>query len=45
VSTPAKYGIRGIPALLLFKNGELVDQVVGAIPRAQVVNLIEKVLG
>jgi thioredoxin 1 len=45
VSTPAKYGIRGIPALLLFKNGELVDQVVGAVPRAQVVNLIEKVLG
>jgi thioredoxin 1 len=45
VSTPAKYGIRGIPALLLFKNGELVDQVVGAVPRAQVVTLIDKVLG
>ena len=26
VNTPARYGIRGIPALLVFKNGELVDQ-------------------
>jgi len=44
-STPSQYGIRGIPALLLFKNGEVVDQVVGAVPKSQVVRLIEKVLG
>ncbi len=44
VNTPTQYGIRGIPALLIFKNGELVDQVVGAVPKAQVVTLIEKVM-
>lgn len=27
--TPAKYGIRGVPTLLLFKGGELVDKLVG----------------
>ena len=45
VNTPAQYGVRGIPALLLFKNGELVDQIIGAVPKAQVVNLLEKALG
>jgi thioredoxin 1 len=45
VNTPARYGIRGIPALLVFKNGELVDQIIGAVPKTQVVGLLEKVLG
>jgi len=44
-NTPAQYGVRGIPALLLFKNGELVDQIIGAVPKTQVVSLVEKVLG
>jgi thioredoxin 1 len=43
--TPARFGVRGIPALLLFKNGELVDQIIGAVPREQVVGLVEKALG
>ena len=45
VNTPARYGVRGIPALLLFKKGELVDQIIGAVPKAQVVRLLEKAMG
>src|SRR3989304_3663452 len=44
-STPGKYGIRGIPTLILFKKGEVVDQVVGAVPKSQVKGLIEKAVG
>ena len=31
---PMKYGIRSIPTLLFFKNGELVDRLIGAAPKA-----------
>jgi len=34
---PTRYGVRSIPTLLFFKNGKLVDQVIGAVPRAQLV--------
>lgn len=33
--TPAKYGIRGIPAMLIFKNGEVVGTKVGAIAKEE----------
>ena len=35
--TPTKYGVRGIPTLMLFKNGELVATKVGALPKSQLV--------
>jgi thioredoxin len=43
-ATPAKYGIRGIPTLILFKDGKMVDQVVGAVPKSQLEALIKKAL-
>ncbi len=35
-ATPAKYGIRSIPTLLVFKNGEVVDKLVGAVPKSTI---------
>ncbi len=37
---PAKFGIRSIPTLMVFKNGQLVDKVVGAVPK----NVLEQKL-
>ncbi len=39
--TPQKFGLRGIPALLLFKNGELTAQKVGAMSRTQLKAFID----
>jgi thioredoxin 1 len=43
-STPGKYGIRAIPTLILFKNGEVVDQVTGAGIKSSLKNMIDKAL-
>jgi thioredoxin 1 len=42
--TPGKYGVRGIPTIILFKDGKVLDQVVGAVPKAQLEALIQKAL-
>jgi len=34
-STPAKYGVRGIPTLMVFKDGKLAATKVGAVPKSQ----------
>jgi len=43
--TPAKYGIRGIPTLILFNGGEIVERIVGAQPKGTIENLLKKVVG
>lgn len=40
--TPGKYGIRGIPTVILFKNGKVVDQIVGAAPKTSFKQMIDK---
>ncbi len=42
--TPQKYGVRGIPTLLLFKGGALVDEKIGAAPKAKLVEWVEDCL-
>ena len=42
--TPMKYGVRGIPNLIVFEGGEMRDQIVGAVPKAQLVKSVTKVL-
>lgn len=36
-----KYGVMSIPTLLVFKGGELVNQSVGVVPKAEILNLIK----
>ena len=40
--TPAKYSVRGIPSLMLFKNGEMIANKVGALSKAQLVAFLEE---
>lgn len=41
---PARYGIRGIPTIILFNKGQVVDQIVGAVPKPTLVSFINKAL-
>jgi len=43
-NVPTKYGVLNIPTVLFFKNGELVDKVVGAVPKKILVQTLEKYL-
>ena len=38
---PVEYGIRNIPTLLIFKNGDVVDKVVGVVPKQQLIDKLE----
>jgi thioredoxin 1 len=42
--TPQKYGVRGIPNLILFHCGQVKEQIVGAVPKAQLVRAITSVV-
>ncbi len=43
-ATPSQYGVRGIPTLILFKGGEVLDQIVGSVPKARLKAMIDKAL-
>ncbi|MBN1962993.1 MAG: thioredoxin [Deltaproteobacteria bacterium] len=41
-NTPSRYAVRAIPTLLLFKDGQVVEQIVGLVARAKLEDLISK---
>lgn len=42
--TPAKYGIRAIPTLIIFKNGQVAAQHTGSMPKEEICKILETVL-
>jgi thioredoxin 1 len=42
--TPGKYGVMSIPTLLIFKNGQVADQIVGAVPKSKLDQMIKRSL-
>ena len=42
--TPAKYGIRAIPTLIIFKGGQVAEQITGAVSRSIIENALKKAL-
>ena len=43
-ATPMRYGIRGIPALLLFKGGKVAEQIVGYVPKETIDKAVQKLV-
>ena len=43
-ATPGRYGIRGIPALLVFKGGKVSEQIVGFVPKDTIDETLKRVL-
>lgn len=43
-ATAGRFGIRGIPALLIFKGGKIADQIVGFVPKEHIDNSLKRVL-
>ncbi|HTJ09892.1 MAG: thioredoxin [Candidatus Binataceae bacterium] len=42
--TPARYGVRGIPNLLIIKSGQVKEQIVGAVPKSHLVKAVDSAL-
>ncbi len=43
--TPARYGIRAIPTLILFKDGSVSEQITGAVAKSQITAAVDKAVG
>ena len=43
-TTPARFGVRSIPNLVILKSGEVKDQIVGAVPKVQLVKAVDRAL-
>ncbi len=43
-TTPSQYGVRGIPTLMLFKDGEVAATKIGAMPKGKLVEWVESVI-
>ena len=43
-STPTQYGVRGIPTLMLFKDGQVAATKIGALPKSKLVEWVESVI-
>jgi thioredoxin 1 len=43
-NTPSQFGVRSIPYLVIMKNGKVVDSAVGAVPKAKLVDMLNKAL-
>ena len=41
---PARYGVRGIPNLLILKGGEVKEQILGAVPKQQLVKAVDNAI-
>ena len=44
-NTAMQYGVRSIPALIYFKGGQPVDQIIGAVPKGALKKKVDSVLG
>jgi thioredoxin len=42
--TPSRFGVRGIPNLLIIKGGEVKEQIVGAVPKAHLVKAVDNAI-
>ena len=43
-NTAMKYGVRSIPTLLLMKDGEVINQLVGAVPKSNIIDILDDIV-